>query len=62
MLHEAGDPSGRKTERELVKDEVLDLFDKYTADLKSGRRLESFHIRTAVSHLEQLRKQIDDVI
>ena len=62
VLHEAGESYGRKVEREIVKDEVLTLFDNYIQNLSAGSGLNDSSVRVAVIHLRQLRNKVDGEI
>lgn len=62
VLHEAGESYGREVEREVVKDEVLSLFDDYIQGLSAGSGLDDSSVRVSVIHLRQLRNKVDSEI
>jgi hypothetical protein len=61
-IHEAGESYGREVEREIVKDEVLALLDKYIKDLSAGSSLDNPSVRVAVVHLRDVRTKVSNEI
>ena len=61
-IFESGETHGRETEREIVKDEVLALLDKYIEDLSAGSSLNHSAVRIAVAHLRDVRRKVNSEI